>query len=59
MEHNALFDALAKQGVESSFTQLLKALYMGQTRSVHGSRRFRIMRGVKQGDVLSRWLFHA
>ena len=26
MEHNAFFDALAKQGVESSYIQLLKAL---------------------------------
>ena len=59
MEHNALFAALAKQGVESSYIQLLKALYLGQTGSVHGSRRFRITRGVKQGDVLSPLLFNA
>ena len=59
MEHNALFAALAKQGVESSYLQLLKTLYLGQTGSVHGSRRFRITRGVKQGDVLSPLLFNA
>ena len=32
---------------------------MGQAGSVHGNRRFRILRGVKQGDVLSPLLFNA
>ena len=37
---------------------LLQLLYQDQTGSVHGSMIFDIVRGVKQGDVLSTILFN-
>ena len=59
IEHNALFIALARQGVPSSYVQLLKTMYTGQHGSVNGIRKFQILRGVKQGDILSPLLFNA
>ena len=41
------------QDVPPCYCTLLWTLYKGQTGSVHGSERFNIERGVKQGDVIS------
>ena len=59
IEYSPLFDALLQQGVPRSYCTLLWKLYKGQTGSVHGSERFTIERGVKQGDVISPILFNA
>ena len=47
------------QDVPPCYCTLLWTLYKGQTGSVHGSERFNIERGVKQGDVISPILFNA
>ena len=54
-----LFVALREQGVPEAYVQLLAALYEKQKGSVNGSDFFDILRGVKQGDVLSSMLFNA
>ena len=59
IEHYALFIALARQRVSLSDVQRLKAMYTGQHGSVNGSRKFQILRGVKQADILSPLLFNA
>ena len=59
IEHDALFQALLRQGVPPSYLALLTSLYRKQTGSVQGGRSFSIKRGVKQGDVISPMLFNA
>ena len=59
IEYSPLFDALLQQSVPRCYCTLLWKLYKGQTGSVHGSERFNIERGVKQGDVISPILFNA
>ena len=59
IEYSPLFDALLQQGVPRCYCTLLWKLYKGQTGSLHGSERFNIERGVKQGDVISPILFNA
>ncbi len=59
IEYSPLFDALLQQGVPRCYCTLLWKLYKGQTGSVHGTERFTIERGVKQGDVISPILFNA
>ena len=54
-----LFVALRRQGVPEAYVQLLSALYEKQIGTVNGSSPFNILRGVKQGDVLSSMLFNA
>ena len=48
-----LFTTLRSQGVPEAYVQLLATLYEKQKRSVNGNNLFDILRGVKQGDVLS------
>ena len=59
IEYNALFDALSEQGVPIAYRNLLKRLYTGQAGTIDGLSHFDIMRGVRQGDVLSPMLFNA
>ena len=54
-----LFAALRRQGVPEAYVQLLSALYEKQIGTVNGSSPFNILRGAKQGDVLSSMLFNA
>ena len=54
-----LFAALREQEVPEAYIQLLSALYANQKGCVNGSYLFSILRGVKQGDVLSAILFNA
>ena len=58
INHDRLFEALESCGVELPYISLLKLLYVGQSVSVHEGREFDILRGVKQGDVLSAILFN-
>ena len=58
IDHRALFDSLHLHGVGDGYITLLKLLYTNQHGSVNGSSSFPILRGVKQGDVLSAILFN-
>ena len=58
VDHDRLFAALGSHGIDPSYIALLKILYHGQKGSVHESAFFDILRGVKQGDVLSAILFN-
>ena len=59
IQFGPLFDALREQEVPEAYVQLLSALYKDQKGCVSGSYLFPILRGVKQGDVLSSMLFNA
>ena len=50
VEHAAVIHALTLHGVPQEYATLIQHLYAGQRGSVHGSRSFPILRGVKQGD---------
>ena len=58
IEFRALFQALRNHGLDESYLQLLKVLYSKPTGTANGSDEFPILRGVKQGDVLSAILFN-
>ena len=58
IEHHALFRALREQEMDPEIIALLERLYSDQHGAV-GNYRFRISRGVRQGDVLSPILFNA
>ena len=59
VEHSALFRASEDQGVPPEYIQLLFSLYKNQAGCGSGSVKFRITRGVRQGDILSPLLFNA
>ena len=59
IEYGALFGALAEQGVSRDYLALLASLYSDQVGIVHGGCKFKIQRGVKQGDIISPKLFNA
>ena len=60
--HAAIWEALAEQGVEDEYIQMLQRLYEGQEAFVQTDARsdkFPINRGTKQGDPVSAILFNA
>ena len=57
IDHRALFEGLRAHGISEEYVTLLKLLYIDQRGSVNGSASFPILRGVKQGDILSAILF--
>ena len=63
IEHDAIWSALSKQGIEKEYIELLKRLYSDQSGQVSAvsvlSRAFPLQRGTKQGDPLSTLLFNA
>ena len=59
IQFRPLFAALRDQGVPESYIHLLGLLYNDQQGTVNGSTLFDILRGVKQGDVISSMLFNA
>ena len=61
VSHEALWTALADQGIDDTYICLLSKLYADQTAAVKidcTSKFFNIDRGVKQGDPLSSLLFN-
>ena len=59
IQFGPLFAALREQGVPEGYIHLLGLLYKDQKGTVNGSAFFDILRGVKQGDVISSMLFNA
>ena len=62
VSHAAVWEALAEQGVEKEYIEMLQRLYDGQEATVQTDTRsssFQIHRGVKQGDPISAILFNA
>ena len=62
IEHEALWQVLADQGVDDDYIDLLAVLYSNQIACVTGganSQDFPVGRGVKQGDPISALLFIA
>ena len=58
VEHFALFEALRDQGLPEAELAILLDLYWDQTGSANGSRRFSILRGIKQGERFSSLFFN-
>ena len=58
VDHEALLHALQLHGIDEKYRVLLQVLYSNQYGCANGSRDFPILRGVKQGDVLSAILFN-
>jgi len=54
-----LFEALSQQGVSTEYCSLLALLYDEQVGTLGDHQTFPILRGVRQGDVLSTLLFNA
>ena len=59
IEYFALSDALRDQGLPEPEIALLLNLYSNQTGYVEIGKGFPILRGVKQGDIISSLLFNA
>ena len=62
VEHDVLWEVLKDQGLHPDYIDIIKRLYDGQTAYVQAgaaSRRFHLLRGVKQGDPVSALLFIA
>ena len=59
VDHEALFAALAENGIPQNMLMLIRRLYAKQIGRVDDSKQFPIERGVKQGDILSPMLFNA
>ena len=62
LQHPAVFDALKKHGVEEKYINIMKEIYnngTAQVRTESLSRKFKILKGVRQGDTLSPVLFTA
>ena len=61
VEHFALWEALAEQGVDGQYIKLTAILYDGQVGKIRGppsSKAFYIRRGTKQGDPMSPKIFN-
>ena len=58
VNHQFLFRALGYHGLQPQYIHLLQLLYRNQSGSVGSSRHFQILRGVRQGDVLSAIIFN-
>lgn len=62
VEHNALWESLALQGVPESYNCMLQRLYASQQAYIatdRTSKEFNLTRGTKQGDPVSPMLFNA
>lgn len=62
IQHPAVFGALKNQGVEEKYINIIKETYKNGTAQVRTeslSRKFNILKGVRQGDTLSPVMFTA
>ena len=60
VEHDVLWEVRKDQGLHPDYIDIIKRLYDGQTAYVQAaSRRFPLLRGVKQGDPVRALLFIA
>ena len=62
VSHSAIWEALAEQGVDLAYIDMLQRLYVGQEARVQTDRKsskFPIQRGTKQGDPISAIIFNA
>lgn len=62
LEHNSIWNALKKQGVDDKYIRIIKNIYTGSTAKVKLEREGEIInieKGVRQGDPLSPKLFTA
>ena len=57
--HDTIFEALRYFDVDESLIALIQILYMEQSGTMDGTHYFDILRGVRQGDILSVLLFNA
>ena len=58
VSHEHLLLALGYHGLDPAYIALLQRLYKNKSGAVNESRHFKILRGVKQGDVLSAIIFN-
>ena len=59
VEHDTIFEALRYFDIDESLIVLIQLLYANQSGTMDGTHHFDILRGVRQGDVLSVLLFNA
>ena len=58
IDHSALFAGLRAHDVPEEYIHLIMMLYSKQTGTVNDSKKFRMERGMKQGDILSALFFN-
>ena len=58
IEYASIFRALGYHGLSPAYTILLQSLYSNQIGTGGESSPFKILRGVKQGDILSSIIFN-
>ena len=58
VSHEHLLSSLGYYGLDPTYITLLQRLYANQNGAVNESKCFKILHGVKQGDVLSAIIYN-